>query len=164
MALFYKMKPVFKTLIKLGITLIALVLIGFGAIYIYLSNPALINRTLPVWLEVDSEGYRDHPTYAQAISFNELQARYSFQAADLAGVKRQAEADGIRLKHQGHVIRRMISDGPRERRREPVPPFSERLLGYQILMLKAFPNPEIDLIISKHKWFDYYLVLEIASD
>jgi hypothetical protein len=158
------MKRVLKILAKIGLLSVALLIIFFTALILYLANPKLINKTLPAWLQVEQEGPHNHPRFAGALSFDELKARYDFEGESLRDIKEFAEQENIRLKHQGHIIRRMVSDRPRDLRSMEVPPFSERLMGYQILFMKEYPSQTLDLMISEHRWFDYYLVIEFVSD
>ncbi|EAR10893.1 hypothetical protein [Reinekea blandensis] len=184
------MTPILKGLIKFFVFLISLILLLLLSLTIYLSNPALMNATLPYlfdtdevcyehrWSTADSVGQektcekklkRRHPAppiskgelvYIQTLSPAEFAERYQRPNQSLEQMYQQFQDEGYALLNQWHARHDVLAN---ETLGTVLPGFEQPWLGFQLMFVPAFPNQCLGLFVNHHAWLDYYLVLEFAA-
>lgn len=178
------MHTMIKGLLKFLLFLLSLLVLIALALVIYLSNPKMLNSTLPFLLATENIHYEqrwqqsDAPidltttqtqqatpgtlVYVQALSAEEFAARYQLPVMSINEVYVYLSQKGYRLKSHWDAQQNILAEPPQH---DTGPPsFSDPILfGNQLLFVEQFPNACLDLLISYQKWFSYFLVLEFAA-
>lgn len=184
------MTPILKGLIKFFVFLISLLLLLLLSLIIYLSNPTLMNATLPYLFDTDERCYehrwstpdsvgqqstcqkisaigqpgrpidKGDVIYIQALSPAEFAERYQLANQSLEQTYRQFQDDGYALLNHWHARHNVLAN---DALATVLPGFEEPWLGYQLMFVPAFPNQCLGLFVNHHAWLDHYLVLEFAA-
>lgn len=142
-------------------SMLALVLL---TLLIYLASPRLLNSTLPHVLGTDEIRYETReqaavgtPVYVRALNEAPLMQRYALPTGDFNQLYQYFTEQGYDLSHHWDAKQNVTA------KEWPVYEFEQSIAGYQLLYVRQFPKPCLDLFINRQAWFDYYLVIEMAA-
>lgn len=179
------MNPTLKSLFKFFVFLISLILLLLLSLIIYLSNPVLLNSTLPYLFDTDEICY-DHRAHApdnlqqeracqrlslrpvdkgdvvyiQALSPAEFAQRYGLPVQSLETTYQQLSESGYALLNHWHARHDVLANDDLA---TVLPDFSQPLMGFQLMFVPAFPDECLGLFVNQHAWLNHYLVLEFAA-
>lgn len=148
-----------RSLVKFLLFVLALSLLAVASLAIYISNPALINSTLPYVLDADEPG--NEVRFVRAMQGDEVIDRYGFPSHSLEDIYYFAKANKLPVVHSGEHHPWLAKPKLPSTVPSMLPLIDEAPFGLRFVLMK-YPDVCMETAIIEHKWVSYQLALEVT--